>query len=205
MPIIQNSVAATCLAAPGIFRYGSLPNGNDLAGVTALALLAKKSAITQGLIYINHVSQVYRQFAFYGLVLCGILFLISVSWQALYLGGRAAELNKKIESSLEFSPFKPCLFPCQTSHTRLFPKKHSFSYSYLFAGIPVGWRGSAGSLLSADTESLQDTRRRAAWFHVESADHLERGDSDQGLRGKLDKYLRSQVCRRLISKYKTHS
>ncbi|KAL8910450.1 MAG: hypothetical protein Q9171_004244 [Xanthocarpia ochracea] len=35
---------------------------------------------------------------------------------------------------------KPLLFPSKTSHTRLFPKKHSFTYSYLLVGIPVGWR-----------------------------------------------------------------
>ena len=49
---------------------------------------------------------------------------------------------------------KPLLFPSRTSHMRLFPKNHSFSYSYLLVGIPVGWRGSTGSLISADLEGL---------------------------------------------------
>ena len=93
------------------------------------------------------------------------------------------------------NPLRPLVFPCRTTHTRLFPKKHSFSYSYLFVGIPVGWRGSAGSLLSADLESLssKDCGQNHGWLSVESADYLDRGDNVHGLQGKLDSYLRSQV------------
>ena len=94
------------------------------------------------------------------------------------------------------NPLKPLIFPCRTAHTRLFPKKHSFSYSYLFVGIPVGWRGSNGSFLSADRASLpsNDGRPWKGWLSVESADYLNRGDDACGLQGKLDSYLRSQVC-----------
>ena len=93
------------------------------------------------------------------------------------------------------NPLRPLVFPCRTTHTRLFPKKHSFSYSYLFVGIPVGWRDSVGSFLSADLESLssKDHRQKRGWLSVESADYLNRGDSAHGLQGKLDSYLRSQV------------
>ena len=92
-------------------------------------------------------------------------------------------------------PLKPLLFPCRTSHTRMFPKKHSFSYSYLFVGIPIGWRGSVGDVLSADLESLpwRGRKPKTAWFSVESADHLSRGDNVNGLQGKLDAYLESEV------------
>ena len=91
------------------------------------------------------------------------------------------------------SPLKPQLLPCRTTHTRLFPKKHSFSYSYLLAGIPVGWSGSANGILSADA-SIKDSSwsQRKAWFTVSAADHLDRGQASLGLRGKLDIYLRSQ-------------
>jgi len=81
---------------------------------------------------------------------------------------------------------KPLILPCRTTHSRMFPKKHSFSYSYLFVGIPVGWSGCAGSLLSAD-----GTKKRG-WFHVDPTDFLARGDGHLGLRGKLDMYLESQ-------------
>ena len=93
------------------------------------------------------------------------------------------------------SPLRPLVFPCRTTHTRLFPKKHSFSYSYLFVGIPVGWRGSVRSFLSADLEprSSKDYRRKIGWLSVDSADYLDRGDNAHGLQGKLDSYLQSQV------------
>ncbi|TLS29017.1 hypothetical protein PpBr36_01634 [Pyricularia pennisetigena] len=83
-------------------------------------------------------------------------------------------------------PGKPLLVPSRTTHSRLFPEKHSFSYSYLLVGIPVGWTGTAGSLVSADTPS------RRGWYDVDAADYLARGRGYLGLRGKLDEYLQSQ-------------
>lgn len=93
------------------------------------------------------------------------------------------------------NPLRPLVFPCRTTHTRLFPKKHSFSYSYLFVGVPVGWRGSISSFFSADLNSLslKDHQQKQGWLSVESADYLDRGDNVHGLQGKLDSYLRSQV------------
>lgn len=91
---------------------------------------------------------------------------------------------------------KPLFFPSRTSHTRLFPKKHSFTYSYLLVGIPVGWRGAVGSSLSADLpveELSQQSVFKRSWFSVGAGDYLERGDENLGLRGKLQAYLRSQV------------
>ena len=92
---------------------------------------------------------------------------------------------------------KPLIFPCRTSHTRLFPQKHSFSYSYLLVGIPIGWQGSVASMESTDV--LQSTaveprpKQRKAWLNVEAADYLDRGSAQLGLKGKLDAYLESQV------------
>ena len=95
---------------------------------------------------------------------------------------------------------KPLIFPCRTTHTRMFPKKHSFSYSYLFVGIPIGWQGSVGSFLSADLDSISrntqedhSTPRPKSWFSVEAQDHLSRGSHVKGLKGKLDAYLRAEV------------
>lgn len=92
---------------------------------------------------------------------------------------------------------KPLLFPCRTTHTRLFPKKHSFSYSYLCVGIPIGWQGSINSFLSVDFGS--HLTRKAyqqwwpSWFSIMSSDYLNRGSHAAGLKGKLDDYLESQV------------
>ncbi|KAL8928588.1 MAG: hypothetical protein Q9208_001822 [Pyrenodesmia sp. 3 TL-2023] len=72
---------------------------------------------------------------------------------------------------------------------------HSFTYSYLLVGIPVGWRGAFGSFLSADLpaeEVSQQSVFKRSWFSVSAGDHLERGDEDLGFRGKLEAYLRSQ-------------
>ena len=97
--------------------------------------------------------------------------------------------------NLPLSRLRPLLFPSRVSHTRMFPKMHSFSFSYLMVGIPVGWRGSIGTFLSADIKSLpwQGRTPLAAWFSVESANHLARGDSVHGLQGKLEEYLYSIV------------
>lgn len=107
----------------------------------------------------------------------------------------------------ESSPVKPILFPCRTSHTRIFPQKHSFSYSYLYVGIPVGWRGWISTILTADLKTLpwRDRKPKNGWFNVDSADYLARGDSMHGLRGKLDTYLESQVSASCMSLMHTSS
>jgi hypothetical protein len=98
-------------------------------------------------------------------------------------------------------PVNPMFFPCRTSHVRMFPKKHGFSYSYLLVGIPVGWKGSVGGMLSADTPKNQtpwymrllSLRPGGAWFTVNGDNYLGRGHVDGGLQGKLKKYLESEV------------
>ncbi|UNI20588.1 hypothetical protein JDV02_006660 [Purpureocillium takamizusanense] len=70
------------------------------------------------------------------------------------------------------------------------PKKHSFGYSYLIAGIPVGYKGDVNGIISAETQHSSKLAR--AWYHVDAIDYLERGHAWLGLRGKLDNYLRSQ-------------
>lgn len=84
---------------------------------------------------------------------------------------------------------RPMLFPCRTTHSRMFPEKHSFGYSYLYVGVPVGWRGCSGSMLSVDTPK----GAKRGWFHVQASDFLERGGDDQTLDAKLSLYLNSQV------------
>ncbi len=93
---------------------------------------------------------------------------------------------------------KPLLFPCRTTHTRLFPKKHSFSYSYLCVGIPIGWQGSLNGFLSVDFRGHLTGKAYQqwwpSWFSIMSNDYLNRGSHTAGLKGKLDDYLESQVC-----------
>jgi DUF1365 family protein len=91
---------------------------------------------------------------------------------------------------------QPRIFPCRTTHTRLFPMIHSFSYSYLYAGIPIGWKGYLKTFLSADMSPPNsehwDLKTRKAWFSVEGNDHLQRTSSAADLLQKLQCYLKSQ-------------
>ena len=90
---------------------------------------------------------------------------------------------------------KPLVFPSRTSHARVFPKKHSFSFSYLLVGVPIGWQGSAGSFLSVDENGTARVAafRRGAWLSVKAADYLHRGYDPRGLKGKLESFLKTQV------------
>lgn len=87
----------------------------------------------------------------------------------------------------------PMLIPGRTTHTRFFPEKHSFDYSYLSVGVPVGWIGCAGSALSCDVNHLPSSKRRRGWFDVSAKDHLSR-NGHNCLDHKLGHYLRQQVC-----------
>lgn len=98
---------------------------------------------------------------------------------------------------------RPLLLKCETTHRRVFPKKHAFTYSYLVAGIPVSWKGQAGGMLSAEVPPTPHPLAKLAprgakqmtWFQVSPEDHLDRGGANMGLRDKLDAYLRSEVSR----------
>jgi len=106
-------------------------------------------------------------------------------------------LNRKAAKWRGFG--RPFLIPCKTTHVRLFPQKHSFSYSYLVVGIPVGISGNFNGMILVSNEQCQafmgflSKVLRGAWYNVNASDYLQRGFSDTGLRGKLDTYLRSQV------------
>lgn len=89
-------------------------------------------------------------------------------------------------------PLPPVLIPGRTTHTWLSPKKHSSSQPSLSVGIPVGWRGCAGSVLSADVEQLPSSEQCRGWFHVNAKDYLSR-DAHECLEHKLRHYLREQV------------
>lgn len=88
---------------------------------------------------------------------------------------------------------KILIFPGRISHTRLFPKNHSFTYSYLIVGIPLHSHNNKGTrLLSVDDERAWWKR---GWLRVEAADHLGRGGNEKGIYRKLQAYLESQVWR----------
>ena len=97
---------------------------------------------------------------------------------------------------------KPLVFPARTTHTRFFPRKHSFSYSYLLVGVPVGWHRITGSFLSVDDDiTSKSASRMKAWFSVKAEDYLHRGYDPRGLRGKLESFLETQVRSVLVPFY----
>ncbi|KAG5978310.1 hypothetical protein E4U55_006250 [Claviceps digitariae] len=116
---------------------------------------------------------------------------IGVAFLILY------SLNRKAAKWTGFG--RPYLLPCKTTHTRLFPQKHSFSYSYVVVGIPVGVSGNFNGMISVSNERRQGFKYFlskmlcGAWYDVHASDYLQRGFSKTGLRGKLDTYLRSQA------------
>lgn len=71
----------------------------------------------------------------------------------------------------------------------MFPKKHSFAYSYLQVAVPVGFEGLCGSLIS-----VGDVKKKG-WLHVQGSDYLDRNSSETTLEGKLSEYLQTQVRR----------
>lgn len=97
--------------------------------------------------------------------------------------------SKSISEENNGQAGKSLLIPCQTTHTRFFPKKHSFAYSYLQAGIPIGWKDTSNLMLSEQAQTPL-----ASWFTVDPADYLDRGSGWLGLDGKLRRYLESEVC-----------
>lgn len=97
-------------------------------------------------------------------------------------------------------PGQPYLIPCKTTHARRFPKKHSFGYSYLVVGVPVGSTGTVNGMLTIDNGpsgswGFLSKLFRHGWYNVSASDYMQRGNNSQGLRGKLDEYLTSQVRR----------
>ncbi|CAL8577600.1 hypothetical protein XPA_003424 [Xanthoria parietina] len=103
--------------------------------------------------------------------------------------------HKTTEQDGSECALRPLFFPARTTHSRFFPQKHSFSYSYLLVGIPVGWRGALRSYLTVDLphdSPASSTVFSRSWFSVDADDYLERGSEGLGLQGKLHSYLQSQ-------------
>ena len=174
------------LARPACWR--------DLRILAALLFCIHPGTLAAALHSIGKIAVIYLEHRIVILVLLGVAVFL--------LFGSNKELSKHPPTDtpkdiLSDSWLKPLIFPCRTSHTRLFPRKHSFSYSYLLIGIPIGWQGSVASVISADvpqTISVGSKRKeKKAWLNVEAADYLDRGSAQLGLKGKLEAYLESQV------------
>ncbi|POR39029.1 Uncharacterized protein TPAR_00771 [Tolypocladium paradoxum] len=123
----------------------------------------------------------------------GSVFVVLASW--LIFSRIRSALNSRDDVAWK-GPGRPYLIPCRTSHTRVFPTRHSFSYSYLVVGAPVGYKGNVNGIVSIDEPEQSASWPLAGstkgWCDVNALDYLQSGHSDFGLRGKLDSYVRSQ-------------
>ncbi|KAK5120700.1 hypothetical protein LTR85_006058 [Meristemomyces frigidus] len=127
--------------------------------------------------------QIYLQ-VFPLLAMCG-LFAGGIVFREEQLRSKSREPPElSHDQRIDDQVLPPLLLASKTTHSRLFPRKHTFVYSYLLVGVPVGIKGRISKLLSVDTP-------RHGWFSVESADFLDRG-SGSCLAEKLKKYLHTQ-------------
>ncbi|KAI0466745.1 hypothetical protein F4859DRAFT_507197 [Xylaria cf. heliscus] len=97
------------------------------------------------------------------------------------------DYGRKAKPPIWIGPGRPFLFPSRIMNTTLYPKR-SFEYSTVLIGVPVGWSGIAGGLVSVDCQ----IPGFKPWYTVDAVDHLMPGSSHLGLRGKLDEFLNSQ-------------
>jgi len=92
---------------------------------------------------------------------------------------------------------KPLIFPCQTTHARVFPKMHSFRYSYLLFGFPIFPKTIAAD--GTRYGGMGDDKWGKWWLQVRAEDYLERGYGTLGFFEKLKMTLKSQVCCHFLS------
>jgi hypothetical protein len=115
------------------------------------------------------------------------VFFILLCFWLLYI--RHSTWDHQEDATTSFSLQKPFILPGQISHTRLFPKYHTFMYPYLMVAVPV--RSCPSNwLLSIDSAAKSWWSR--GWLRVEPQDHLGRGD-ETSLSQKLNNFIQAQV------------
>ncbi|BCS04779.1 uncharacterized protein AKAW2_80580A [Aspergillus luchuensis] len=86
---------------------------------------------------------------------------------------------------------RPLLFPAKLSHARRFPatERYNYWYDYFMIGIPVGFRGRIGNLISIDNQPTSESFLEKCWFTIDPAYYLEPGSGDRTLEEKLHIFL----------------
>ena len=85
---------------------------------------------------------------------------------------------------------KAKIFPCETKHARMFPKRHAFEYSYLQCGFPIIPGGVTSD--GRDVSTGVDQELGSWWLRIRAIDYLTRGNGKIGFYGKLQTFLREQ-------------
>ncbi|KAF2110830.1 hypothetical protein BDV96DRAFT_500493 [Lophiotrema nucula] len=123
-----------------------------------------------------------------GLSTTGCFALLSITVLYYIYGTRDTDTDA-LDDSLP-AQLKTFIFPCRTTHARIFPKKHVFNYSYLQYGIPIV-PGDAGKI--KDKKAVPIDRTRGSWWlRVHADDYLFRGRGELGFYLKLKAFLQDQ-------------
>lgn len=85
---------------------------------------------------------------------------------------------------------KARIFPCETKHARMFPKRHAFEYSYLQCGFPIIPGGV--DVDGHDVATGTDQKLGSWWLRIRAVDYLTRGNGKAGFYGKLQTFMREQ-------------
>ncbi|KAF2707880.1 hypothetical protein K504DRAFT_435967 [Pleomassaria siparia CBS 279.74] len=124
-------------------------------------------------------------------IFVGIAFLYRISTDKP-LDKEVLESNFPAGYKEHFPPVhpKPLIFPCLTTHARVFPKKHAFGYSYLLYGIPIFHAVTAPD--GTRFGGWQDSKKGKWWLQIRAEDYLERGYGNYGFYEKLGMTLRNR-------------
>jgi hypothetical protein len=117
-------------------------------------------------------------------------FALFIRWRA-YGRGTVTKILPEGTKPWNMQYPKAKIFPSQTKHARMFPKRHAFEYSYLQCGFPIIPAGIAPNGMTLG--SSKDCHLGSWWLRIRDEDHLDRGNGALGFYGKLQLYLREHV------------
>lgn len=125
-------------------------------------------------------------------VVAGILCLLVRLVMAAFLGQRLVIHDPHVRPDLLG---RPLLFPAKLSHARRFPasERYNYWYDYFMVGVPVGFRGRIGNLISIDNQPTSESILEKCWFTIDPAYYLEPGSGDRTLEEKLNIFLHNLV------------
>jgi DUF1365 family protein len=116
-----------------------------------------------------------------GLVIIVVLVVLSI------LALSRQPNSRKLKTWRPVRCTQPLFHRCRTTHSRVFPTPHSFSYSYLQVSVPVAFQNNRGRMFSIGQG------QRWSLFRIDPLDYLERHCEMTSLEERLGSYLESQV------------